>query len=38
MDIFIKSDITKKNLINIVWPGKAAFPDFNKPGAIDFWS
>ena len=38
LDIFIKSNYTKKNLIAKVWPGKTVFPDFFHPNISDFWN
>ena len=37
LDIFIKSANTNVPLINLVWPGYVAFPDFNNPLTYDFW-
>ena len=30
-DCFIKSNITKKPLINLVWPGESVYFDYNHP-------
>ena len=38
LDIFIKSNYTKKNLIGKVWPGKTVFPDFFHPKIQEFWN
>ena len=38
LDIFIKSNYTKKNLIGKVWPGKTVFPDFFHPNISEFWN
>ena len=38
LDIFIKSNYTKKNLIGKVWPGKTVFPDFFHPDIETFWN
>ena len=38
LDIFIKSNYTKKNLIAKVWPGKTVFPDFFHPNISEFWN
>ena len=38
LDIFIKSDYTKKNLIGKVWPGETFFPDFFNPKVDKFWN
>ena len=38
MDIFIKSNYTKKPLITKVWPGKTVFPDFFNPNIEKFWN
>ena len=37
LDIFIKSNYTKNNLIGKVWPGKTVFPDFFHPNISEFW-
>ena len=37
LDIFIKSNYTKKPLIGKVWPGKTVFPDFFNPKIEKFW-
>jgi len=37
LDIFIKSNYTKKPLIGKVWPGKTVFPDFLNPKIKNFW-
>lgn len=37
-NIFIKSNKTKTNLINCVWPKKVSYPDFNHPNTSDFWT
>ena len=37
LDIFIKSNYTKKPLIGKVWPGKTVFPDFLNPKIEKFW-
>ena len=37
LDIFIKSNYTKENLIAKVWPGKTVFPDFFNPNVDNFW-
>ena len=37
LDIFIKSNYTKKPLIGKVWPGKTVFPDFLNPKIETFW-
>ena len=36
-DIFIKSAVTGKDLINCVWPGTCVFPDFNHPNTTEYW-
>ena len=38
LDIFIKSNYTKKPLIAKVWPGKTVFPDFFNPKVNKFWN
>ena len=38
LDIFIKSNYTKKPLITKVWPGKTVFPDFFNPNIEKFWN
>ena len=38
LDIFIKSNYTKQNLIGKVWPGKTVFPDFFNPNTESFWN
>ena len=38
LDIFIKSNYTKKNLIGKVWPGNTVFPDFFNPNIESFWN
>ena len=38
LDIFIKSNYTKENLIGKVWPGKTVFPDFMNPNIDKFWN
>ena len=38
LDIFIKSNYTKENLIGKVWPGKTVFPDFFHPNISEFWN
>ena len=38
LDIFIKSNYTKKPLIGKVWPGKTVFPDFMNPKTSKFWT
>ena len=38
LDIFIKSNYTKENLIGKVWPGKTVFPDFFNPKISEFWN
>lgn len=38
LDIFIKSNYTKKNLVAKVWPGKTVFPDFFNPDTETFWN
>ena len=38
LDIFIKSNYTKENLIGKVWPGKTVFPDFFHPNIVKFWN
>ncbi len=38
LDIFIKSNYTKKPLIGKVWPGKTVFPDFFNPKIEQFWN
>ena len=38
LDIFIKSNYTKKNLIGKVWPGRTVFPDFFHPDIETFWN
>ena len=38
LNIFIKSNYTKENLIGKVWPGKTVFPDFFNPNIIKFWN
>ena len=38
LDIFIKSNYTKKPLISKVWPGKTVFPDFMNPKISEFWN
>ena len=37
LNIFIKSNYTKQNLIGKVWPGKTVFPDFLNPKVDKFW-
>ena len=37
LDIFIKSNYTKRPLIGKVWPGKTVFPDFLNPKIEKFW-
>ena len=37
LDIFIKSNYTKKTLISNVWPGDTVFPDFFNPNTILVW-
>ena len=37
LNIFIKSNYTKQNLIGKVWPGKTVFPDFLNPKVDVFW-
>ena len=37
LDIFIKSNYTKRNLIGKVWPGKTVYPDFFNPSTETFW-
>ena len=38
LNIFIKSNYTKKPLLGKVWPGKVVFPDFFNPNISKFWS
>ena len=38
LDIFIKSNYTKKPLVGKVWPGKTVFPDFMNPNISKFWN
>ena len=38
LDIFIKSNYTKKNLIGKVWPGNTVFHDFFNPNIESFWN
>ena len=38
LDIFIKSNYTKKSLIGQVWPGKTVFPDFMNSNISKFWN
>ena len=38
LDIFIKSNYTKKPLITKVWPEKTVFPDFFNPNVGKFWN
>ena len=38
LDIFNKSNYTKKNLIGKVWPGNTVFPDFFNPNIESFWN
>ena len=38
LDIFIKSNYTKKPLISKVWPGKTVFPDFMNLKSSQFWN
>ena len=38
LDIFIKSNYTKKPLVGKVWPGKTVFPDFMNPKISEFWN
>ena len=38
LNIFIKSNYTKKPLIGKVWPGKTVFPDFMNPKVSKFWN
>ena len=38
LDIFIKSNYTKKPLVTKVWPGKTVFPDFMNPKTSKFWN
>ena len=35
---FIKSNYTNNDLISVVWPGQAVFPDFFSNSAVDLWS
>lgn len=37
MDVYVKSSLTNKSLLNCVWPGKVSYPDFNHPNASIFW-
>ena len=37
LNIFVKSNYTKKPLIAQVWPGKTVFPDFMNPKTSEFW-
>ena len=37
LDIFIKSNYTKKNLIGKVWQERMVFPDFFNPNIESFW-
>ena len=37
LDIFIKSNYTKNNLIGKVWPKETLFPDFFNPNIDSFW-
>lgn len=36
-NVFIKSAVTGRPLVNWVWPGLAVFPDFNHPNASEYW-
>ena len=38
LDIFIKSNYTKENLIGKVWSDKTVFPDFSHPNISTFWN
>ena len=38
LNIFIKSNYTKKNLIGKVWSEKIVFPDFFNPNISEFWN
>ena len=38
LDIFIKSNYTKKPLISKVWPGKTVFLNFMNPKISEFWN
>ena len=38
LDIFIKSNYTKKPLVGKVWSGKTVFPDFMNPNIAKFWN
>ena len=38
LDIFIKSNYTKKPLITKVWPEKTVFPDFFNPNVGKIWN
>ena len=37
LDIFIKSNFTKKPLVSKVWSEKTVFPDFMNPKTSEFW-
>ena len=38
LDIFIKSNYTKKPLISKIWPGKTVFSNFLNPKISEFWN
>ena len=38
LNVFIKSNYTKKPLIGKVWGGKTVFPDFMNPNISKFWN
>ena len=38
LDIFIKSNYTKKPLVSKVWPSYTLFPDFMNPKISEFWN
>ena len=38
LNIFIKSNYTKENLIGKAWSGKTVFPDFFHPNIPQFWN
>lgn len=37
LDIYVKSSMTNKSLLNCVWPGRVSYPDFNHPNISIFW-
>jgi lysosomal alpha-glucosidase len=38
LNVFIKSNFTKLDLVHEVWPGKTVFPDWFNPNASKFWA